>query len=197
MSRRKLRRVCVFCGSSDDVAPEYFTEARRVGQLLAQQGLGLVYGGGRTGLMGAVADAAMEAGGEVLGVIPEKLQSLEVGHDELTELFVVDSMRARKAMMAHLSSAFIALPGGFGTMEELFEVITLTQLNYHLKPIGLLNTNNYYDHLLAFLRHAGKEGFIRPQHQTLLQVSEDPQDLLTSLENCEIPQFSFTPGPRV
>lgn len=187
MSTRELKRVCVFCGSSQDVEKHYFDLAREVGVMLARQGLGVVYGGGHVGLMGAVADAAMEAGGQVLGVIPQKLQALEVGHHGLTELFVVDNMPSRKSMMYHLSDAFIALPGGLGTLEELFEVTTLTQLNYHLKPVGLVNHQGYFDHLLAFLGHAMDQGFIRPQHRHLIQVDSSPEALLDKLRTCEIP----------
>src|SRR5688572_2839533 len=132
---RTFRRVAVFCGSSDLCDPVYRDAARAVGQSLASKGIGVVYGGGRVGTMGDVADAALRAGGEVYGVIPEKLQALEVGHLELTQLYVVESMHARKAMMAQLADGFIALPGGYGTLDELFEALTWTQLNYHLKPV--------------------------------------------------------------
>lgn len=189
MSSRSFRRVCVFCGSSQDVSPRFFQAARAVGRGLAQRNIALVYGGGRAGLMGAVADAALEAGGQVLGVIPQKLDSVEQTHHGLTELFVVDSMRARKAMMAHLSNAFIALPGGFGTLEELFEVVTLTQLRYHDKPVGLLNVDGYYDAMLDFLRVAHIQGFIRPAHRDLIQVSDDLGDLLSKLSTCDLPDF--------
>ncbi|MCX6896985.1 MAG: TIGR00730 family Rossman fold protein, partial [Verrucomicrobia bacterium] len=137
---RTFRRLCVYCGSSNHVPETYFAAARAVGTLLAERGIGVVYGGGRTGLMGAVATAALAAGGEVIGVIPEKLRALELDHGGLTELRVVDSMHARKLMMAELSDGFMALPGGFGTLEEIFEATTWTQLNYHRKPAGLLNT---------------------------------------------------------
>lgn len=186
---RSFRRVAVYCGSSNAVDDRWFDLARQTGRFLAQQGLGVVYGGGRVGLMGAVADAALAAGGEVYGVIPHKIQSLEVGHTGLTELFVVDSMHARKAMMAYLSDAFIALPGGFGTLEEILEVATLTILGYHHKPLGLLDADGYYDHLVAFIERAADEGFIRPQHRGLLQVATDIEGLLGKLQAVELPRI--------
>lgn len=187
--QRTFRRICVFCGSSEGRDRLFRDAATRLGAFLAGQGIGVVYGGGKVGLMGAVADGALAAGGEVIGVIPEKLKSLEVGHDGLTELFVVDSMHARKAMMAHLSDAFIALPGGWGTLEEVFEVTTWTQLNYHRKPVGLLNVDGYFDHLRAFIQHAGECGFIRPLHQGLMQVADTPESLLGALSTAEIPEI--------
>lgn len=161
--------------------------AIRVGKLLGERGIGLVYGGGKVGLMGHVANAALVGGAEVMGVIPEKLMSKEVAHQGLTEMFVVESMHARKAMMAHLSQAFMALPGAWGTMEEMFEVLTWTQLRYHTKPIGLLNVNGYYDHLLAFADHAVENGFLLPAHRKLLVADSDPVALLDRLEAVEIP----------
>ena len=140
--------------------------------------IGVVYGGGKIGLMGEVADAALRAGGQVFGVMPEKLRDIEIGHDGLTELFVVDSMHARKMMMAQLSDAFIALPGGFGTLEEVFEATTWLQLGYHRKPVGLLNAGGYYDHLLAFLDHGAAAGFVRPNHRPLLLSAPDIVALL-------------------
>lgn len=187
---RSFRRVCVYCGSSDDISDAYREAARSVGTLLANRGITLVYGGGRVGMMGEVADAVLAAGGEVMGVIPEKLQALELGHPGCTELFVVDSMHARKMMMAQLSDAFIALPGGWGTMEEIFEVTTWTQLNFHRKPVGLLNVDGYYDHLLAWVRHAHDQGFIRSQHARLLHADRDPAALLDALATAEIPIFT-------
>ena len=186
---RTFRRICVFCGSSEGRDAVYRTAAVELGRFLAGRKIGVVYGGGRIGLMGAVADGALAAGGEVIGVIPEKLKSLEVGHDGLTELFVVDSMHARKAMMAHLSDAFIALPGGWGTMEEVFEVTTWTQLNYHRKPVGLLNVAGYFDHLRNFIQHAADSGFIRPLHKGLMQVADTPEALLAELSTVEIPEI--------
>ena len=140
--------------------------------------------------MGIVADAALAAGGEVLGVIPDKLQALELGHDGLTELFVVDSMHARKMLMAQLSDGFVALPGGFGTIEEIIEVTTWSQLNYHRKPVGLLNVDGYYDHLLAWIRGAVTEGFIHEPHRNLLQAATTPEDLLELLATAKIPELT-------
>ena len=177
----KLKRVAVYCGSSDNIDPIYRDCARRVGRLFGERGVGVVYGGGRRGLMGDVADAALEAGGEVYGVIPDKLQALEVGHTDVTDLFVVDSMHARKAMMANLADAYVALPGGLGTREELFEVTTLAVLGYHAKPIALLNFRGYYNHLTALLDHAAATGFVRPEHHPLIRVVKAPEDLLEVL----------------
>jgi hypothetical protein len=179
----------VFCGSSTEVAPHYLESARQVGALLAQRGIEVVYGGGSVGLMNAVADGAMAAGGRVIGVIPRKLMDLEVGRTELTELHVVEGMHARKALMAELSDAFIALPGGFGTFEELFEVTTWAQLNYHHKPVGALNLGGYYDHLEAFLAHAVAERFIRPVHGSLIAFRGEPSELLDALEAAVIPNI--------
>jgi uncharacterized protein (TIGR00730 family) len=187
---RSLRRVCVYAGSSGHLDARYHDAARALGQELVERGIGLVFGGGRVGLMGTIADAVLAGGGEVLGVIPQKLQALELGHEGCTELFVVDSMHARKMMMAQLSDAFVALPGGFGTFEELFEVTTWTQLNFHTKPVGVLNVHGYYDHLLAFLAHAGHEGFIRPLHQGLIHSADDPAVLIERLVHAEIPELA-------
>lgn len=186
---RDFRRICIYCGSSDTVDERYRVAARATGRLLAERGIGVVYGGGRVGLMGEVANAALAAGGEVFGVIPDKLQQLELGHDGCTELFVVDSMHTRKMMMAQLSDAFIALPGGFGTMEEIFEATTWTQLNFHKKPVGLLNTDGFYDFLLAWITHAQGQGFIKDIHGDLLTAHEDPQTLLEALAGLEIPDL--------
>lgn len=185
--QRRFRRVAVYCGSSSEVDPLYLETATAVGQYLAHQGIGVVYGGGRAGLMGAVADDTLAAGGAVYGVIPDRLQALEVGHMAVTELFVVDSMHARKAMMLHLADAFIALPGGFGTWEEILEAATLGMLGYHRKPLGLLNVSGYYDHLLAFIGHAADVGFVRPPFRTLLTVAPAIGELLTAMESQEVP----------
>jgi uncharacterized protein (TIGR00730 family) len=192
---RTFRRICIYCGSSSGRDPRFVETAREVGRHLADLGIAVVYGGGKVGLMGEVADAALRAGGQVLGVIPQKLRDVEVGHEGLTELFVVDSMHARKMMMAQLSDAFIALPGGFGTLEELFEATTWSQLGYHRKPVGLLNAAGYYDHLLAFLDHGAAEGFIRAQHRPLLQAAPDIATLLDALARAEIPQFFLAHPP--
>ncbi|MCS6944329.1 MAG: TIGR00730 family Rossman fold protein [Sutterellaceae bacterium] len=173
-----MATVCVFCGSCAGKRPEYAQTARALGELLAQRGITLVYGGGHVGLMGALADAAIAAGGRVVGVIPQHLMQPEVAHQRLAELRVVDSMHTRKRMMAERADAFIVLPGGYGTFEEMFEMITWLQLQLHAKPVGLVNCLGYFDHLLAFLRHAAAEGFIRPQHWDLLIVESTPQRLL-------------------
>ncbi len=187
---RRFRRVAVYCASSTAIPAHYFDAAREVGTLLAHRGVGVVCGGGRVGLMGALADAALEGGGEVVGVIPQKLYDLEVGHRGLTELYVVDSMRARKSMMAALADAFVALPGGWGTLEELFEVATMTQLNYHDKPVGILNVAGYFDGLLGFLSRAADEGFVRPVHRELIQVDEDMAALLDKLARVPLPRVA-------
>jgi uncharacterized protein (TIGR00730 family) len=173
-----MRRVCVFCGSSMGTRPAYRDAAAALGRMLAERGLGLVYGGGNVGLMGIMADAALQAGGEVIGVIPEALTKFEVGHLDLTKLHVVGSMHERKALMAELADAFIALPGGIGTMEELFEVWTWGQLGMHPKPLGFLDVAGYYDHLHTFLDHMVAEGFLRDRHRAMVAVEEDPATLL-------------------
>lgn len=183
----RFKRVCVFCGSSSGQDPAYVAAARDLGAKLAARGVGIVYGGAKVGLMGTVADAALAEGGEVIGVIPEKLQSREVAHEGLTELFVVESMHARKTMMAHLSDAFIMLPGGWGTLEETFEIVTWTQLRYHFKPVGLINVNGYYDRLLAFIEHATVEGFIQPEHRRILHAAATPDAMIEILEGASVP----------
>ncbi len=179
--------MCIYCGSSGRVAEHYFETARQTGRLLAARGIDIVFGGGRVGLMGALADAALEAGARVYGVIPTRLVDLEVGHHGLTELHVVDTMHERKTRMAELADGFVALPGGWGTLEEMFEATTWTQLGYHHKPVGLLNAHGYYDHLIAFLSHAIDESFIRPTHQQLIQHDPDPAALLDKLARVELP----------
>lgn len=185
----RFRRVAVYCGSSDDVAEVYREAARALGGLLASRGIGVVYGGGNVGLMGVCADAALAAGGEVIGVIPQKLEALEVGHQGLTEKIVVDSMHARKMVMASLSDGFIAMPGGFGTLDELAEVTTWNQLGYHQKPTGLLNVAGYFDHLLAFARHASEVGFIRPVHRGLWVHADNPEGLLEAMASQDLSQL--------
>lgn len=186
---KNIKSVCVFCGSQPGVRPEYEAQARALGALLARQGISLVYGGGHVGLMGAVADAALAAGGKVVGVIPEHLMRPEIAHQGLTELHVVDTMHTRKRMMAERADAFVVLPGGYGTFEEMFEMVTWLQLQLHAKPVGVLNVEGYYDHLLAFLRHASQEGFIRPQHWDLLIVQSAPELLLERLR-LHLPQVA-------
>jgi uncharacterized protein (TIGR00730 family) len=172
------KRVCVFCGSSPGVNPAYADAARRLGRTLASRGIGLVYGGGSVGLMGLVADAALAEGGEVIGVIPRALQLREVGHDGLTELLVVGSMHERKARMAELADAFMAMPGGLGTLEELAEILTWAQLGLHAKPCGLLEVAGYWRPLVAFFDHAVAEGFVRAEHRRFVLVGDTPEDLL-------------------
>ncbi|MEQ1858826.1 MAG: TIGR00730 family Rossman fold protein [Chthoniobacteraceae bacterium] len=181
-----MRRVCVYAGSSPGARPEFAAAARELGTLLAARRIGVVYGGGNVGLMGALADAALAAGGEVIGVIPHALAAKELGHGGVTQLHAVETMHERKARMAAESDAFIALPGGIGTLEELFESLTWLQLGLHAKPVGLLNIAGYYDHLLAFLETMEAERFIRPEHRAMLLVENDPARLLTRL-------LAFTP----
>ncbi|MEZ4319027.1 MAG: TIGR00730 family Rossman fold protein [Myxococcota bacterium] len=185
----RFKRVAVYCGSSNDAPPAYYAAAWEMGQLLAGRGIGIVYGGGSVGMMGAVADAALDAGGEVTGVIPTKLMELELGHVGLTDMYVVDSMHARKSMMMHLADAFITLPGGYGTLEELFEAVTWAQLNYHRKPVGLLNVDGYFDHLVRFVHHASDATFVRPQLRDLMVVRSDCVELLDTLEKSVVPDL--------
>ena len=173
--------ICVYCGSRPGELPAYTEAARAVGTEIGRRGWQLVYGGGRAGLMGEVADATLTAGGTVVGVIPESLMGRELGHRGLTELHVVDTMHQRKTMMAERSDAFLALPGGIGTFEELFEVWTWRQLGYHDKPLGLLNVTGYYDALLDFLTHSREQGFMTTAQTDLLQVSDDPAAVLQRL----------------
>jgi uncharacterized protein (TIGR00730 family) len=173
-----IRSICVFCGSASGARPEYAAAARELGELLAREGIGIVYGGGHVGMMGQVADAALAAGGHVVGVVPQHLMRPEVAHQGLDELIVVESMHTRKRTMAERADAFVVLPGGFGTFEEMFEMVTWLQLRLHAKPVGLVNCLGYFDHLLAFLHHAAAEGFIRPQHRSLLLVDAAPAPLV-------------------
>ena len=174
--------VCVYAGSNPGVDPAHADAARRLGTLLAQQGTGLVYGGGRVGLMGVVADAVLAAGGSAVGIIPHGLDRREVAHRDLTELVVVGSMHERKAQMAERSDAFVALPGGLGTIEELVEAATWTQLGIHQKPIGLLDSAGYWEPFGAFLEHAVAAGFVRAEHRRAIVRDEDPEPLLALLE---------------
>lgn len=176
-----MKNLCVFCGSQFGNRPEYEVAARLLGLELAGRGIRLIYGGGRVGLMGVVADAVMAAGGEVVGVIPEFLMQKEIGHVGLTELYVVDSMHSRKAKMAELADGFVALPGGFGTFEEFFEVLTWAQLGMHNKPVGLLDVADFYLPMVAFLRHSAAQGFIRNDHLSLIVHAREPEDLIQRL----------------
>jgi uncharacterized protein (TIGR00730 family) len=182
-----VKRVCVFCGSSPGARPEYVEAAQQFGRVLAQRGLGLVYGGGHVGLMGAVADAALAVGGEVIGVLPRALFAREIGHSGLTELRVVGSMHERKALMVELADAFVMLPGGFGTFEEFCEVLTWAQLGLHRNPCGLLNVAGYYDTLIALFDHAVAERFVRPEHRALVLEDTDPERLLDRLATAHVP----------
>lgn len=176
-----MKSVCVFCGSSPGVGPAYAEAARALGRALVRRNLRLVYGGGNIGLMGILADAVLREGGEVIGVIPQALLAKEVAHRGLTQLHVVGSMHERKALMAERSDGFLALPGGYGTLEEFCEVLTWAQLGLHLKPCGLLNVNGYYDRLLQFLGRAVSQGFLRPEHRALVLVGGTPEEVLDLL----------------
>ena len=182
-----MKRVCVFCGSSVGSDAKYRESAEAMGRVLAKRRIGLVYGGGNVGLMGVVADAVLAAGGEVIGVIPQALADREVAHGGVTELRVVDSMHTRKATMAELADAFIAMPGGVGTFEEFFEAVTWTQLGLHRKPCGLLNVGGFYTQLAAFIDQAVTEGFIKPAHRAIVVVDDDPARLLNTLANVQLP----------
>lgn len=175
------KKICVFCGSSPGRLPDYARLAAELGDQLVEHGYGLVYGGGQVGLMGTVARRVLDLGGEVIGVIPQTLTEREVAFEDVTELHVVSSMHERKALMNELSAAFVAMPGGFGTMEELFEVITWAQLGIHSKPFGLLDVAGFFEPLLAFLDHATTEGFIRPEYRAMVTSSSDPAELLDRL----------------
>ncbi len=174
--------ICVYCGSRPGSDPTYAQVARQAGELIAAQGWQLIYGGGHRGLMGEVADGALSQGGRVVGVIPQSLVAHEMGHTGLTELHVVDNMHDRKRMMAERADAFLALPGGIGTFEELFEVWTWRQLGYHRKPIGLLNTSGYYDALLGFMRHTAEQGFLGRSQLDQVHVDTDPHSMLSTLQ---------------
>jgi uncharacterized protein (TIGR00730 family) len=192
-----MKRVCVFCGSNAGIRTEYGIAAQGLATVLARRGLGLVYGGGNVGLMGVLADSMLRAGGEVIGVIPQSLVAKEVAHHGVTELRVVDTMHQRKALMNELSDAFIALPGGFGTLDEFFEILTWSQLGIHAKPSGLLNVSGYFDSLLAMLDHAVTERFLRPAHRQLVIADLDASTLvqrLVSLSPVQAGERSNAPG---
>lgn len=184
-----MRRLCVFCGSSAGVLPAYGETARALGATLARRGIGLVYGGGGVGLMGAVADGALAAGGQVIGVIPRALQLRELAHAGLSSLHVVSSMHERKAKMAELSHGFIALPGGMGTLEEFAEILTWAQLGLHAKPCGLLDVAGYYRPLVGFFDQAVAQGFVRPEHRSLVLVGDDPDALLDAFDAWKPPEI--------
>ena len=185
-----MKRVCVYCGSSSGANPIHREAAESLGAVLAARGIGLVYGGGNVGLMGILADAALRAGGEVIGVIPTALMDKELGHGGVTKLHVTASMHERKQLMADLSDGFIALPGGIGTLEELFETFTWLQLGFHAKPVGLLNVARFFDHLLTFLGHATDEHFLRPAHLESLLVETDAASLLARMARFRAPSLA-------
>ena len=182
-----MRRVCVYCGSNPGRRPEYAAAAGELADVLVRHELELVYGGADKGIMGVLADAMLEQGGKVHGVIPKMLTAKELAHQGLTELHVVASMHARKSMMAALSDGFIAMPGGYGTLEEIIEMVTWGQLHFHDKPCGLLNIDGYFDHLLAFLDHANKEGFLRRENRDMLLVDSDPVGIIQQFERYTAP----------
>lgn len=182
-----MKSICVFCGSRPGTDPAYAEAAGSLGRTLAQNGITLVYGGGHVGLMGVVADAALDAGGEVIGVMPKALVEREIAHHTLTKLHVVRSMHERKALMAELSDGFIALPGGAGTLEEFFEVLTWAQLGEHRKPCGLLNVASYYDPLLTVFDHMVERGFVSREHRKLVLVETEPVALLRAFESYRPP----------
>jgi uncharacterized protein (TIGR00730 family) len=183
---RLFKRICVFCGSSLGARPEYGQAAAELGRVLAGSGIGLVYGGARVGLMGALADAVLAAGGEAIGVMPRALMEKEIAHSGLTELHVVESMHERKTLMSDLADAFILLPGGFGSWEEFCEVVTWLQLGMHQKPCGVLNVAGYYDALINLTEHAAAEGFLRSAHRDLVIVADNPEQLLLQLSAAPI-----------
>lgn len=181
-----IKALCVYCGANAGITPQYAESARALARVLVSENISLVYGGGNVGLMGVIADEVLRLGGEVTGVIPTALVEREVGHTGLTRQFVVKDMHERKAMMASLSDAFIAMPGGYGTLEELFEMLTWAQLGIHAKPIGLLNVDHFYDGLLAFVNNGREQGFIRPQHALFLNADADPAALVQRLKSLPV-----------
>ncbi len=189
-SMNKIRAIAVYCGSSKGFDPKFEESAHEMGRLIAEQGISLVFGGGHVGLMGAAANGALEAGGEVIGVIPKFLEDKELGHSGITKLITVQNMHERKAKIEELSDAFIALPGGIGTLEEISEMMTWGQLGLHNKPLGLLNTNHFYKHLNALLKEMVNSGFLRESQLTQLISEEDPKTLLTKIETA---RTSYTP----
>jgi uncharacterized protein (TIGR00730 family) len=182
-----MRRICVYAGSNPGSHPAYADGARALAKTLAEREIALVFGGSKLGLMGVLADTVLDAGGEAIGIMPQALIDREIGHPGLTELRIVGSMHERKALMAELSDAFVAVPGGIGTLEELIEVYTWSQLGIHQKACGVLNVDGYYDHLAAFLDHAVTQGFLRSQHRAVLSVADEPPELLDRLAAYEPP----------
>ena len=178
-----MKSLCVFCGSSHGAEPAYTKAAESLASAIVNSDMQLVYGGGNVGLMGVIADKVMQLGGQAIGVIPEALMEKEVGHEGLTDLHVVADMHERKAMMASLSEGFVALPGGWGTLEELFEVMTWLQLGFHTKPCAVFNVNGYFDHLLAFLANSSEQGFVKPLHHDMLIAGDEPAGLLQRMSD--------------
>lgn len=178
-----MRRVCVFCGASNGSKPEFQTTARLLGQTIAEMDLELVYGAGRVGLMGVVADGALASGGKVTGVIPESLVAKELAHNGLSELHIVKTMHERKALMEKLSDGFLALPGGYGTLDEFCEILTWSQLGFHRKPCAILNINGYFDQLISFFDEAVSSGFVSKQHRDMIIISTDPAAVLNKMQN--------------
>jgi uncharacterized protein (TIGR00730 family) len=191
-----MRRICVFCGSNSGRDERHAAKARELGKLLAERELGLVYGGGSVGLMGVVADAALTSGGDVIGVIPQKLATKELLHTGVRDMRLVRDMHERKAVMAELADAFIALPGGYGTLEELFEVITWAQLGFHRKNIGLLNIAGFFNPLVSMVNHAVTEAFIHPDHRNLIVVEQEPAALIERLQTHTMPDVRKWLGPE-
>ncbi|HET6566215.1 MAG TPA: TIGR00730 family Rossman fold protein [Xanthomonadales bacterium] len=190
-----MKRVCVYCGSNPGRQPIYREAAAELGRELVRRDIALVYGGASIGVMGAVANAVLENGGEVIGVIPQSLAIREVAHNNLTELIVVTSMHERKAQMAELADGFVALPGGWGTFEEIFEILTWAQLGIHSKPCGLLNIANYFDHLALFLQHAMDERFVREEYKPMIIMEQQPETLLDRFSQYQPPQVRKWIGP--
>lgn len=184
---RPLQNICVFCGCSDRIQEPYLQAARKMGRAIADRGFTIIYGGGRTGLMGALADSALEHGSKVIGVLPETFNTPVLAHNNLSELHIVDTMHERKAKMIDLSDAFIALPGGFGTLEELFEILTWAQIGLHTNPVGILNINAYFDSLFVLIEHARSQGFIYDEHRSLLINGSDPDNLLDQITSYHPP----------
>ena len=193
---RRIEKLCVFCGSSTGSHPVYFEAANQLGRELANAGVTLIFGGGRVGLMGILADSVLAAGGQAIGVIPRSLVEKEIAHTSLTKLHIVESMHERKALMADLADAFVLLPGGFGSWEEFCEIVTWLQLGIHRKPCAILNVAGYYDGLLALADHALAEAFLRPAHREMLIVENNPEALLSRLANAVIPSEVKWVGER-
>jgi uncharacterized protein (TIGR00730 family) len=185
---QKIKSVCVYCGSSDDIHPSFYQGARKLGQELASRRIRLIYGGGKTGLMGAVAGGVLSVGGEVTGIVPENLNQSQLIADNLTDLEIFPDIQSRKKRMLDLADALIALPGGYGTFDELFEALTWAQIGIHTKPIGALNLEGYFDPLFMLIEHASVEGFIYPEHRDLLIRGSEPSELLQKLEDYRPPE---------